>query len=85
MTAFCNLRTSPEIYVNCIGKRHYKTDRVVHLSAISHSRTAGGDDILRLAEIEALDALVDAEHGLVHVGSRARHRPRRLLLRSTAV
>jgi len=47
------------------------------------SRTAGSDDILRLAEVEALDALVDAEHRLVHVGARARRWPRRLLLWTT--
>jgi len=60
-------------------KSHYK-QHLVQLYTEGVVYTASGDDILRLAEIEALDALVDAEHRLVHVGSEARHRPRRLLL-----
>jgi len=38
------------------------------LTSSCQSHTAGSNDILRLAEVEALDALVDAEDRLVHVG-----------------
>jgi len=43
--------------------------------------TAGSDDVMRLAEVEALDALVDAEDRLVGGGARAGSSwPRMLLL-----